>query len=731
MRPLFAFALASVALTGGARRAQAQVSADSALFAVNNTTTIYTVNRLTGATTAAGTLLFNSVAIARDPTTGRVYYLSSNTVSPAGRVAYWDPTTNTNTLLNGGGAPVQNVGPTLIDDALAFTAGGVLYAMRGSVSNLYSINTSTGAYTLLGPVKVGTTTGAALLSTSDFSVDQNGAMYLIARDAGGNSSAYTLSLVPSGGVYVATFLTAVTTAFLDAIAVGADGRFYAGGRTGALWTGSTISPVTQLAASGPFSFYDFAFSPRFADLSVTGTSPGLPRGDTAAYTITVSNTGPQSAVGQITVVDSLPAGLTYQRVTGAGWSCTASGQRVVCLNAGPLANGGNTNFVLFASVAVGTTGSPTNILNVLSSTIDPDQTDNRFTFTTATTNAVFAPTKTHAGNFTVGQNGVYTIAATNSGSWATISTLTVTDTMPAGMTFVSGAGTNWTCAAVGTAPQVVTCTRPNTTPIAVGGTTSITLTVAVAAAAAPSKTNKIYLAGGGQLATTTASDLTTVNPLTVDVAPALATISQLPSNVTSYTQTFTITNSSAVSTTYNLVATKVPGTSLTITSVKGVAGTSTTQVVGAGASVPVNVIYTVVAGASAGAIDTLILTATSQLNALMTDRGELAVTVVRAGLTISKQLFRDDQTTLIAPVAKVSPGEFVQFKVSVTATGAAGSTLVHVTDAIPTASVTFVSTSPDAAGWTITQSAGTVTGDLTGSLATGLTRFFWIRVQVK
>jgi len=53
MRPLVALTLASLALAGGARRAQAQVSADSALFAVNNTTTIYTVNRLTGATAAA------------------------------------------------------------------------------------------------------------------------------------------------------------------------------------------------------------------------------------------------------------------------------------------------------------------------------------------------------------------------------------------------------------------------------------------------------------------------------------------------------------------------------------------------------------------------------------------------------------------------------------------------------------------------------------------------------
>jgi uncharacterized repeat protein (TIGR01451 family) len=78
---------------------------------------------------------------------------------------------------------------------------------------------------------------------------------------------------------------------------------------------------------------------------------------------------------------------------------------------------------------------------------------------------------------------------------------------------------------------------------------------------------------------------------------------------------------------------------------------------------------------------------------------------------------------------KVTPGDTVQFLVTVAATGNAGSTLVHVTDPLP-AGVTYISATGDSPGWTIVQSGGTVTGDLAGTLSTGATRFFWIRVKV-
>src|SRR6185312_8875629 len=55
-------------------------------------------------------------------------------------------------------------------------------------------------------------------------------------------------------------------------------------------------------------------------------------------------------------------------------------------------------------------------------------------------------TKSHSGNFTQGQVGAtYSITATNSGSAATSGTVTVTDTLPAGLTATAISGTGWTC----------------------------------------------------------------------------------------------------------------------------------------------------------------------------------------------------------------------------------------------------------------------------------------------
>src|SRR5207244_11076828 len=83
--------------------------------------------------------------------------------------------------------------------------------------------------------------------------------------------------------------------------------------------------------------------------------------------------------------------------------------------------------------------------------------------------------KSHSGNFTQGQVGAtYTITATNSGLAATSGTVTVTDTLPAGLTATAISGTGWTCV-LGT----LTCTRSDA--LAAGSSyPAITLTVDVA-----------------------------------------------------------------------------------------------------------------------------------------------------------------------------------------------------------------------------------------------------------
>jgi uncharacterized repeat protein (TIGR01451 family) len=123
-----------------------------------------------------------------------------------------------------------------------------------------------------------------------------------------------------------------------------------------------------------------------------------------------------------------------------------------------------------------------------------------FTVNAANTAAPFLDiTKSHSGNFTVGQSGAsYTIVVTNGGTGAASGTVTVTDLLPAGLTLVSMAGSGWNCS--GTA-----CTRSDALA-ANASYPAITVTVNVASNATGPVTNVATVAGSGK--TNTASDLT-------------------------------------------------------------------------------------------------------------------------------------------------------------------------------------------------------------------------------
>ncbi len=116
-------------------------------------------------------------------------------------------------------------------------------------------------------------------------------------------------------------------------------------------------------------------------------------------------------------------------------------------------------------------------------------------------------TKSHSGTFSEGNNGTYTITVSNVGTRSSVDTITVVDTLPAGLGFVSGTGTGWTVSAVG---QVVTARLASA--LAAGGNSSFQLVVTVGAAAVPSVVNRSHISGGGEinLANNTASDPTTV-----------------------------------------------------------------------------------------------------------------------------------------------------------------------------------------------------------------------------
>jgi uncharacterized repeat protein (TIGR01451 family) len=126
--------------------------------------------------------------------------------------------------------------------------------------------------------------------------------------------------------------------------------------------------------------------------------------------------------------------------------------------------------------------------------------------------------KHHTDTFVAGINATYSIALFNSGPIASSGTITITDTLPTGLTFVSAAGTGWTCSATG---QVVTCTTTAAVAAASPSPNNITLTVTPTAAAAPGVTNVATVTGG--------NDCNTTNNATADVtlvALAVPTLSE-------------------------------------------------------------------------------------------------------------------------------------------------------------------------------------------------------------
>src|SRR5205085_7371475 len=205
-------------------------------------------------------------------------------------------------------------------------------------------------------------------------------------------------------------------------------------------------------------------------------------------------------------------------------------------------------------------------------------------------------------------------------------------------------------------------------------------------------------------------------------------LQELPSNGTNYTFTFTVTNNGNGSDNFNLLASNT-GSAITVVSVNGVAGTSTSVTIAAATSLNIDVVYSV-GNVAAGTTDNLKLRATSVGDNAKTDDGTADLTVIRPAITVGKAAYRDNQTTLLGPTDVVLPNEAIQYKISVTNGGASGAASVAIADNLP-AELTFLSATGDLAGWTIGNVGNNVSASLSGTLAAGATRFVWIRARVK
>lgn len=249
---------------------------------------------------------------------------------------------------------------------------------------------------------------------------------------------------------------------------------------------------------------------RTAVLSITKmhTGNGVV-GQDLPFTVRVHNAGP-SVADQLVVTDPLPSGLSYVSAAGTGWTCAEASGTVSCTLAGSLAVGADSSDLVITAT-VGASGYPsvTNTATVSSTDTDLPGTASASDQVTVQPSAALTLTKKHLGTFTVGKTGSYHLTVSNSGPTATPGPVTVSDVLPAGLSYQSASGTGWTCSATG---PTVTCSLPG--PLAAGASSQLTLTVTVLAAAYPSVTNSATASAPGSAAAS-GSDTAPVTPLAV------------------------------------------------------------------------------------------------------------------------------------------------------------------------------------------------------------------------
>lgn len=188
-----------------------------------------------------------------------------------------------------------------------------------------------------------------------------------------------------------------------------------------------------------------------ADVAITKSASPDPvtAGNQVTYTLTVRNNGPNPAVG-VQAVDTLPAGVTYVSSSPSTGSCSVEAQTVTC-SLGTLADDAVVTIPVVVRVPAGSDAtSLTNVARATSTTSDPALGNNSAAVTTTVVRqADVAITKSATPASPVpGTDVTYTLTATNDGA-SRAADVTVTDTLPSGMTVRSARSDDATCTVTG------------------------------------------------------------------------------------------------------------------------------------------------------------------------------------------------------------------------------------------------------------------------------------------
>ncbi len=230
------------------------------------------------------------------------------------------------------------------------------------------------------------------------------------------------------------------------------------------------------------------------DLRITKTagSAQVLAGTSSTYSVVVHNDGPSEADG-IVVTDTAPAGLTITAAAGTGWDCAVlTPTSLRCTRPGLAAGSTAAAITVTTTVAPGVTDGTvlTNAAAVTTTSPEPDPEDNTASADVLVrTAADLTITKTHSATAVAGNLLDFHVAVTNAGPSDAAAPVTVTDVLPAGMTFRAAAGGDWVCTPEATDPQRISC-RSDSAIGVTGAAAPLTLTVALAPEAAGTVTNQ-------------------------------------------------------------------------------------------------------------------------------------------------------------------------------------------------------------------------------------------------
>jgi len=338
----------------------------------------------------------------------------------------------TKTVVDDNGGDVEQ------GDVLTYTVSGVNNGQDGTANFVLRDPIPANTNYVPGSIVLGgtsTTAGAVTDATGDDRGEYDAVARRVVARLGTGANATTGGNVAPTRTYSVTFKVRVNGPAL------ADDPVPAGTVITNTATSSFASQTTNTPLTATSSVSRTVKSP---DLRITKTRTGNPivAGGTSQYTIAVDNITPSGNAptkGEVTVSDTLPTGITATAFNAPGWTCPAVPTgTITCTRSDALASGASyPPIVVTVSIGQGVSGNVSNTATV-SGGGDPLLGNNSSTDTSPSSQiADLALTKTASkAALKIGENVVFTLTARNNGQ-STATSVTITDELPAGLTFVS------------------------------------------------------------------------------------------------------------------------------------------------------------------------------------------------------------------------------------------------------------------------------------------------------